>query len=44
MISKINLYKEFFVEKEKEIFSSGSLKATLFKYANGIEKSEYFAF
>ncbi len=37
MISKINLYKEFFVEKEKTVFESGSLKATLFKYSNGIE-------
>lgn len=37
MISKINLYKEFFVEKEKQVFQSGALKATLFKYSNGIE-------
>lgn len=37
MISKINLYKEFFVEKEKTVFEAGSLKASLFKYANGIE-------
>ncbi|MBE7041422.1 MAG: DUF4432 family protein [Ruminococcaceae bacterium] len=36
-MNRINLYKEFFVEKERTVFSGGSLKATLFKYANGIE-------
>lgn len=37
MESKINLYKEFFAEKEKTFFESGSLKAVLFKYSTGIE-------
>lgn len=37
MTSKIDLYKNFFAEKEKQVASSGALKATLFKYSNGIE-------
>lgn len=36
-MNRINLYKEFFVEKERTVFSGGSLKATLFKYSTGIE-------
>jgi len=35
--NKINLYKEFFTEKEKTIFENGSLKVSLFKYSTGIE-------
>ena len=36
-MNKINLYKDFFLEKEKTLFSGGTLKATLFKYSTGIE-------
>lgn len=36
-MNKINLYKEFFIEKERTVFSDGNLKATLFKYSTGIE-------
>ncbi len=36
-MNKINLYKEFFIEKERVVFEGGSLKATLFKYSTGIE-------
>ena len=36
-MNKINLYKEFFIEKERIIFDNGALKATLFKYSTGIE-------
>ena len=36
-MNKINLYKEFFTEKEKTIFENGSLKVSLFKYTTGIE-------
>ncbi len=37
MQSKINLYKEFFVEKEKTVLENGGLKASIFKYSTGIE-------
>lgn len=33
---KIKLQKDFFQEKEKELLSSGNLKASLFKYDSGI--------
>jgi RNA polymerase sporulation-specific sigma factor len=36
-MNKIKLYQDFFIEKERELFSDGSLKATLFKYSTGIE-------
>ena len=36
-MNKINLYKEFFIEKERTVFDNGNLKATLFKYSTGIE-------
>ena len=36
-MNRINLYKEFFIEKERTVFSGDSLKATLFKYSTGIE-------
>ena len=36
-MNRINLYKEFFVEKERTVFESEGLKATLFKYSTGIE-------
>ena len=36
-MNKINLYKEFFIEKERVVFEGGSLKATIFKYSTGIE-------
>ncbi|MBQ4517297.1 MAG: DUF4432 family protein [Clostridia bacterium] len=36
-MNRINLYKDFFVEKERTVFSGGNLTATLFKYSTGIE-------
>jgi len=36
-MNRINLYKDFFVEKERTVFESEGLKATLFKYSTGIE-------
>lgn len=36
-MNRINLYKDFFVEKERTVFSGGKLKAVLFKYSTGIE-------
>lgn len=36
-MNRINLYKDFFAEKERTVFSGGELKATLFKYSTGIE-------
>ena len=36
-MNRINLYKEFFVEKERVVFEGGALKATIFKYSTGIE-------
>ena len=37
IMNRINLYKEFFVEKEKTLFDGGNLKAIIFKYSTGIE-------
>lgn len=37
LTSKINLYKEFFSEREKIVFESGLLKATIFKYSSGVD-------
>jgi hypothetical protein len=37
MANKIYLYERFFTEGESEIFSSGSLKATLFTYSTGVK-------
>lgn len=36
-MNRINLYKDFFVEKEKVFIAGDELQATLFKYSNGIE-------
>ena len=36
-MNRINLYKDFFVEKEKVFVAGDELQATLFKYSNGIE-------
>ena len=37
MACKFNLYKNFFLEKEKTILENGQLKASIFSYSNGIE-------
>ncbi len=37
MINKVNLFNEFFSEKEKTLADLGGLKAVLFKYSTGIE-------
>lgn len=37
MQSKIYLYEKFFTEKETELFSDGTLSASIFKYSTGVE-------